>query len=190
MPTPPPDLDALAQARAGQLERTPALCRLDGLVWGLCAAGETRGTMLLETAALRGPVTAATALLRSCRNRLSGAPGLPDPLLPTDAAPLPERALCLADWCRGVLDGLHAQPERVAMLSATALEAYGDLDAIARTGQAGRGRAEEEAYALLVEHARVTLALLASELPARPDAAGAGTLSDPITPPEAPDAAH
>lgn len=180
----PPDLDALAQACAGRLEVLPALSRLDGLVWGLCAAGETRGDALLETACVPGHTAQAGALLRSRAGQLFGAVGLPDPLLPTDDAPLTDRALCLADWCRGVLDGVHGVPEQAAAMSGAALEAYGDLDAMARTGHAGRGHAEEDAYSTLVEHARVTVALLAAEL------APLATPPERLPPPEDPDARH
>ena len=69
-------------------------------------------------------------------------------------------------------------------MSGAALEAYSDLDAMTRTGHTGRGRAAEDAYSTLVEHARVAVALLAAEFAPRV------TPPERLPSPEDPDARH
>lgn len=139
--------------------------RLDGRAWGLCAAGADAPQALLEGLPAAANPAAAARLLRAHRNELR-AGGLPDPALPAPEEPIEVRTAALGAWCAAALRAVHdAGPDRLAALDPDALEAYGDLAALAEVAAPARGdEAAEVALADLTEHARVAVALLASAL--------------------------
>lgn len=156
-------LDALLDPAApdAQVQRA----RLDGHAWGLCAVGADTPQALLDGLPAGTDPAAATRLLRAHRKVLRGG-GLPEPALPAPEAPIAARTAALGAWCGGALRAVHdAAPDRLAALDPDALEAYGDLAAVAGVAPPARGdEAAEVALAELTEHARVALALLASAL--------------------------
>jgi hypothetical protein len=85
-----------------------------------------------------------------------------EPLLPWVDEELGPRVEALADWCRGFVLGLGADPERATALSPEAQEILGDLMKIADLSGAEAGDDEDSARAFeeIVEYVRVGAQLL------------------------------
>jgi uncharacterized protein YgfB (UPF0149 family) len=82
-------------------------------------------------------------------------------LLPTDDAPLAERANALIDWCRGFLGGFGLAAPPADALSGESAEALEDIGRIAASDLAYDGsEADEDALAEIVEFVRVAALLL------------------------------
>ncbi|MCY1558840.1 hypothetical protein D9M68_958120 [compost metagenome] len=91
-------------------------------------------------------------------------------LLPSDDAPLRERAAALGQWCQGFLGGFGLTA-RDSALSAEAMEVLQDLSAIAQVQNALEESEDgENDYMEVMEYLRVALLLLFSEC-AKPVAA-------------------
>ncbi|HEX2494624.1 MAG TPA: UPF0149 family protein [Steroidobacter sp.] len=89
------------------------------------------------------------------------------PLLPSDEAPLEQRATALSQWCQGFLYGFgSAQPSDGRKLPADVAEILRDLTHIGRaTVDAGEsGEEEEQAYTEIVEYVRAGVQLIHDEL--------------------------
>lgn len=84
-------------------------------------------------------------------------------LLPSDEAPLSERAAALGQWCQGFLGGFGLTA-RDAALSAEAMEVLQDLSAIAQVQNALEESEDGESdYMEVMEYLRVAPLLLFSE---------------------------
>ena len=93
-------------------------------------------------------------------------------LLPSDEAPLRERAVALGQWCQGFLGGFGLTA-RDSALSAEAMEVLQDLSAIAQVQNALEESEDgENDYMEVMEYLRVAPLLLFSEC-AKPVAAAA-----------------
>ena len=99
--------------------------------------------------------------------------------VPSDDAPLTERAEALAHWCQGFLHGfgVSASQDRYAQAESTA-EIISDFSEISRAAfEPGEDESHEEseaAYAELVEYVRVSAQLAFEELRAMREQSGDG----------------
>ncbi|MBU6960478.1 YecA family protein [Pseudomonas sp. CVAP len=85
-------------------------------------------------------------------------------LLPTDDAPLTERAVALGQWCQGFLSGFGLNCRDSSMLSAEATEVLQDLAAIAQVQDALEESDDGESdYMEVMEYLRVAPLLLFTE---------------------------
>ncbi len=92
-------------------------------------------------------------------------------LLPSDEAPLRERAVALGQWCQGFLGGFGLTAGDQA-LSAEAMEVLQDLTAIAQVQNAlDESEDGEHDYMEVMEYLRVAPLLLFSECARKPAAA-------------------
>lgn len=159
-----------------ELERTLASLRLGihasdlhGSLSGyLCAGGRADADdwpgalqLDLDDATLaRDPVL--RRLYLDCREQFEGPCADVTPLLPADAAPLPQRVEALAEWCRGFLGGCGlAGVLSQTALSADAAEILADLHGIA-SGRfdAGDDAEDEQAFTDVLDFVRTAAALL------------------------------
>ena len=122
----------------------------------------------------------ASAALRELYQATAAALGEPDMefdlLLPDDAQPIDVRTAALAEWCQGYLYGLGAgRIPDASELPGEVGEIVRDLIEITRAGVDGSEGEEsnENAYAELVEFARVGVQLLFEELAAARNPGGA-----------------
>lgn len=91
-------------------------------------------------------------------------------LLPDDDEPLQMRALALADWCHGFMQGLVVAggadqgPKADTLEATTVSEILDDFSEITKAGAvADEGEAAENAYAEVVEYVRVSAQLIYEE---------------------------
>jgi uncharacterized protein YgfB (UPF0149 family) len=108
-------------------------------------------------------------LYRSCRSQLERSPPHIAPLLPVRAAPLPQRAGALVEWCRGFLGGfgLGGAIQR-SPLSDDATEALRDLGVVAASHfDAADAAADEQALVDVIDFVRASCALLHCEIASR-----------------------
>lgn len=167
---------AAADAESGPAEAHGLLC---GLV---CARGagdpEPWFEQILGPAPRAGAVPAPLdALWRSTRDELTGGGLSFHPLLPDDAAPLPERARALGQWGEGFLAGLGlGNLAEEAARGGEIGEFLQDVAEITRVGFApASGEEDEAAYTEIVEYLRMGTLLVYETL--TPPAAGpAGTV--------------
>ncbi|TBU99333.1 YecA family protein [Stutzerimonas kirkiae] len=144
---------------------------LHGLLLGRsCAgAGFEPANWLLDATDLLGEISdekvrqALLGLQEMVKGELTGSDITVVLLLPSDDAPLAERALALGQWCQGFLAGFGlAAGDRA--LSAESMEVLQDLAAIAQV-QGGLEESEdgESDYMEVAEYLRVAPLLLFSE---------------------------
>jgi uncharacterized protein YgfB (UPF0149 family) len=159
---------ALVQSRA----LTDAAEAHGTLVGSLCASPCSLADWLAEILPEGRAETAAADSLRAVFESTSGALVGGElafaPLLPTDDAPIGDRALALGEWCQGFLYGLGsgvAVPE-AASLPGEAAEVLRDMTEITRVDVDPDDDPEssEAAYAELVEFVRVGVQLLYDHL--------------------------
>jgi uncharacterized protein YgfB (UPF0149 family) len=159
---------ALVQSRA----LTDAAEAHGTLVGSLCASSCSLADWLAEILPEGRAMDSAADSLRAVFESTSGA--LVNgtlafaPLLPTDDAPIGDRALALGEWCQGFLYGLGsgvAVPE-AAQLPGEAAEVLRDMTEITRVDVDPDDDPEssEAAYAELVEFVRVGVQLLYDHL--------------------------
>ena len=148
---------------------TPA--ELHGLLLGRsCAgAGFDVDAWLVDAAELLGaepeePVRQALiGLQEMVKGELAGDDVTVVLLLPTDEAPLHERAVALGQWCQGFLGGFGLTARDTA-LSSEAMEVLQDLSAIAQVQNAlDESEDGENDYMEVMEYLRVAPLLLFSE---------------------------
>ncbi|KFX71192.1 hypothetical protein TMS3_0104465 [Pseudomonas taeanensis MS-3] len=153
---------------------------LHGLLLGRsCAgAGFEIDAWLVDAAELLGAAPqdnvrqALIGLQEMVKGELSGDEVTVVLLLPTDDAPLSERAVALGQWCQGFLGGFGLTA-RDSALSAEAMEVLQDLSAIAQVQNALEESEDgENDYMEVMEYLRVAPLLLFSEC-AKPLAATA-----------------
>ena len=170
------DREALGTCLAAVSGLAASLAEVHGFLCGLICAGvrdpeEVWVDELLAGAdprdlGARECQASLRALAADTRAHLEGgATGL-RPLLPGADAPLPERALALYDWSRGLLYGLGVAGVSVAGLSTQAREAIDDLAAITRLDLDAleEGEAHERDLSELEEYLWVAAMLLYEEL--------------------------
>lgn len=142
------------------------------LVGSLCASRCTLSDWLAEILPEGRADGLATEDLRAVFESTSGAlvEGTLDfqPLLPTDDAPISDRASALGEWCQGFLYGLGAGvavPD-AASLQGEAAEVLRDMTEITHVDvdPADGAESNEAAYAELVEFVRVGVQLLYDHL--------------------------
>ncbi|WP_010489362.1 YecA/YgfB family protein [Pseudomonas sp. S9] len=150
---------------------------LHGLLLGRsCAgAGFEVDTWMVDAAELLGaaPVDnvrqALIGLQEMVKAELTGSEVTVVLLLPSDDAPLSERAAALGQWCQGFLGGFGLVAGDTA-LSTEAMEVLQDLSAIAQVQNALEESEEGESdYMEVMEYLRVAPLLLFSEF-AKPEA--------------------
>jgi len=112
--------------------------------------------------AAREALEALTETYQDTRERLRNDSLEFEPLLPDDAAPLPERARELGQWCEGFLFGLGvAGSHQPAKLPREANEVVNDLTEIARVDTDLTADEDNEmAFTELVEYLRAATLLL------------------------------
>lgn len=101
---------------------------------------------------------ALTQVFRDTRSQLTRDGFALQPLLPTDAAPITARVLCLGQWCHGFLVGFGtAGRAGDSDLSEEAKEALEDMAAIAQVqlDEEESARAAEADYTEVVEYVRM-----------------------------------
>lgn len=101
---------------------------------------------------------ALTQVFRDTRSQLTRDGFALQPLLPTDAAPITSRVLCLGQWCHGFLVGFGtAGRAGDSDLSEEAKEALEDMAAIAQVqlDEEESARAAEADYTEVVEYVRM-----------------------------------
>ncbi|MFB4368378.1 MULTISPECIES: YecA family protein [unclassified Pseudomonas] len=144
---------------------------LHGLLLGRsCAgAGFEAGPWLVDATELLGvepPENVRQALIglqEMVRGELTGDDVTVVLLLPSDEAPLAERAAALGQWCQGFLGGFGLTVGDAA-LSAEAMEVLQDLSAIAQVQNAlDESEDGENDYMEVMEYLRVAPLLLFSE---------------------------
>ncbi|MEO6075408.1 MAG: UPF0149 family protein [Dokdonella sp.] len=134
----------------------------------LCAGGKTTSTRWLTDLALDDEqVGAETDVFEQLHADIAAAlddPGLGfEPLLPSDGAPLEQRADALVAWCRGFLGGigLADAADRVSSLDDDSQEMLRDLGQIAASNlEFAGGEEDEQSLAELVEYIRVAVLTL------------------------------
>ena len=150
---------------------------LHGLLLGRSCAGagfEADGWLadaahLLEVDPVDNVRNALIGLQEMVKGELTGEEVTVVLLLPTDDAPLTERAIALGEWCKGFLYGFGLNSAGLS-LSAEAKEVLGDLDAISQVQDALEESEDGESdYMEVMEYLRVAPMLLFSEL-AKPQA--------------------
>lgn len=153
---------------------------LHGLLLGRsCAgAGFDIDAWLVDAAELLGAAPqdnvrqALIGLQEMVKGELSGDEVTVVLLLPSDDAPLGERAVALGQWCQGFLGGFGLTA-RDSALSAEAMEVLQDLSAIAQVQNALEDSEDgENDYMEVMEYLRVAPLLLFSEC-SKPVAAAA-----------------
>ncbi|MCG4452622.1 YecA family protein [Pseudomonas sp. MMS21-TM103] len=153
---------------------------LHGLLLGRsCAgAGFDVDAWLVDAAELLGAAPqdnvrqALIGLQEMVKGELSGDEVTVVLLLPSDDAPLRERAVALGQWCQGFLGGFGLTA-RDSALSAEAMEVLQDLSAIAQVQNALEDSEDgENDYMEVMEYLRVAPLLLFSEC-SKPVAAAA-----------------
>lgn len=171
---------AAASRTFDELQRALVQCRAltdaaeahGTLVGSLCASSCSLGDWLAEILPDGRANDSAADSLREVFESTSGA--LVDgamafaPLLPTDDAPIGDRALALGEWCQGFLYGLGsgvAVPDASKLPGETA-EVLRDMTEITRVDVDPEDDPEssESAYAELVEFVRVGVQLLYDQL--------------------------
>ncbi|MHA6494902.1 YecA/YgfB family protein [Pseudomonas borbori] len=144
---------------------------LHGLLLGRsCAgAGFAIDDWLVDAAELLGAAPQDTVrqaligLQEMAKGELSGSEVTVVLLLPSDDAPLSERAVALGQWCQGFLGGFGLTVQDKA-LSAEAMEVLQDLSAIAQVQNALEESEDgENDYMEVMEYLRVAPLLLFSE---------------------------
>jgi uncharacterized protein YgfB (UPF0149 family) len=150
---------------------TVSAAELHGLLLGRsCAgAGFDLAPWLQDAAELLGItpqdnlLQALTGLQDLVRGELTGEDIAVVLLLPSDEAPLAERAIALGQWCQGFLGGFGLTGGACA-LSAEAMEVLQDLSSIAQVQSAlDESEDGESDYMEVMEYLRVAPLLLFSE---------------------------
>jgi len=150
---------------------TVSPAELHGLLLGRsCAgAGFDIDPWLVDAAELLGAAPEDTVrqaligLQEMVKNELSGNDVTVVLLLPSDDAPLSERATALGQWCQGFLGGFGLTA-RDSALSAEAMEVLQDLSAISQVQNAlDESDDGENDYMEVMEYLRVAPLLLFSE---------------------------
>ena len=151
---------------------------LHGLLLGRSCAGagfDVEGWLadaahLLEVDPADNVRNALIGLQEMVKGELTGEEVTVVLLLPTDDAPLTERAIALGEWCKGFLYGFGLNSAGLS-LSVEAKEVLGDLDAISQVQDALEESEDGETdYMEVMEYLRVAPMLLYTELakPAAP----------------------
>ena len=161
-----PDTEALAEAaRIAGLAVDPS--ELHGSLCGyLCGGGRCDADDWIQRLALEAerapePDDALDRLRSVTTAQLAAQDFGFEVLLPTDDAPLAERADALVAWCNGFLGGYGLAAPDASLLSDEAVEALQDLGRIAASDLAYDGsEADEDALAEIVEFVRVAALLL------------------------------
>lgn len=144
---------------------------LHGLLLGRSCAGSgfEAGSWLVDATELLGsepPENVRQALIglqEMVRGELTGDDVTVVLLLPSDEAPLAERAAALGQWCQGFLGGFGLTSGDTA-LSAEAMEVLQDLSAIAQVQNAlDESEDGENDYMEVTEYLRVAPLLLFAE---------------------------
>ncbi|CAE6950121.1 Putative conserved exported protein precursor [Pseudomonas marincola] len=144
---------------------------LQGLLLGRSCAGAGFATdpWLVDAAELLGAAPEGTVrqallgLQEMVKTELTGSDVTLVLLLPSDEAPLSERAVALGQWCQGFLGGFGLTAGDAA-LSAEAMEVLQDLSAIAQVQNALEESEDgENDYMEVMEYLRVAPLLLFSE---------------------------
>lgn len=157
---------------------TVSPAELHGLLLGRSCAGAgfevnhwlVDATELLGDAPVDGVRQALIGLQAMVKDELTGTDMAMVLLLPTDDAPLAERAAALGQWCQGFLGGFGLTLRDTA-LSAEATEVLQDLAAIAQVQSAlAESEDAEGDYMEVMEYLRVAPLLLFTEC-AKPGAA-------------------
>jgi uncharacterized protein YgfB (UPF0149 family) len=150
---------------------TASPAELHGLLLGRsCAgAGFEIDSWLVDAAELLGAAPedgvrqALIGLQEMVKNELTGVEVTVVLLLPSDDAPLSERAVALGQWCQGFLGGFGLTA-RDSALSAEAMEVLQDLSAISQVQNAlDESDDGEHDYMEVMEYLRVAPLLLFSE---------------------------
>lgn len=150
---------------------TVSPAELHGLLLGRsCAgAGFEIDSWLVDAAELLGAAPedgirqALIGLQEMVKNELTGVDVTVVLLLPSDDAPLSERAVALGQWCQGFLGGFGLTA-RDSALSAEAMEVLQDLSAISQVQNAlDESDDGEHDYMEVMEYLRVAPLLLFSE---------------------------
>ncbi|MBA4291072.1 MAG: hypothetical protein C0439_19050 [Pseudomonas sp.] len=150
---------------------TVSPAELHGLLLGRsCAgAGFEIDSWLVDAAELLGAAPedgvrqALIGLQEMVKNELTGVEVTVVLLLPSDDAPLSERAVALGQWCQGFLGGFGLTA-RDSALSAEAMEVLQDLSAISQVQNAlDESDDGEHDYMEVMEYLRVAPLLLFSE---------------------------
>jgi uncharacterized protein YgfB (UPF0149 family) len=150
---------------------TASPAELHGLLLGRsCAgAGFEIDSWLVDAAELLGAAPedgvrqALIGLQEMVKNELTGVEVTVVLLLPSDDAPLSERAVALGQWCQGFLGGFGLTA-RDSALSAEAMEVLQDLSAISQVQNAlDESDDGENDYMEVMEYLRVAPLLLFSE---------------------------
>jgi uncharacterized protein YgfB (UPF0149 family) len=159
---------------------TVSPAELHGLLFGRSSAGAgfeidswlVDAAELLGAAPKDGVRQALIGLQEMVKNELTGVDVTVVLLLPSDDAPLSERAVALGQWCQGFLGGFGLTA-RDSALSAEAMEVLQDLSAISQVQNAlDESDDGEHDYMEVMEYLRVAPLLLFSEC-AKPVVAGA-----------------
>ncbi|MDR9750918.1 YecA family protein [Pseudomonas sp. SZMC_28357] len=151
---------------------------LHGLLLGRSCAGagfDADGWLvdaaeLLETEPQDNVRAALIGLQEMVKGELTGDDVTVVLLLPSDDAPLAERAVALGEWCQGFLSGFGLNCRDSSMLSTEATEVLQDLAAISQVQDALEESDDgENDYMEVMEYLRVAPLLLFSET-AKPQA--------------------
>ncbi|MCY1390448.1 hypothetical protein D9M71_52670 [compost metagenome] len=146
---------------------------LHGLLLGRSCAGagfDAEGWLadaaeLLETEPQENIRNALVGLQEMVKGELCGEDIAVVLLLPTDDAPLTERATALGQWCQGFLAGFGLNTPDKSALSAEANEVLQDLAAISQVQDALEESEDGESdYMEVMEYLRVAPLLLFTEL--------------------------
>ncbi len=160
--------EALRQALARRPQALePAECH--GHLCGWLAASPRRDPGAWMGAAAPGEDEAGEGLLRRLYAETEAALEDPSlrfyPLLPPEAAPLPQRAAALGQWCHGFLEGLaHGGLRQDQTLPEPVREALRDYSEISRLGHQGSGEQDEAAFTEILEYVRMAALLIYEEL--------------------------
>lgn len=150
---------------------TVSPAELHGLLLGRSCAGAgfeidywlVDAAELLGAAPEDGIRQALIGLQEMVKNELTGVDVTVVLLLPSDDAPLSERAVALGQWCQGFLGGFGLTA-RDSALSAEAMEVLQDLSAISQVQNAlDESDDGEHDYMEVMEYLRVAPLLLFSE---------------------------
>lgn len=150
---------------------TVSPAELHGLLLGRSCAGAgfeidywlVDAAELLGAAPEDGVRQALIGLQEMVKNELTGVEVTVVLLLPSDDAPLSERAVALGQWCQGFLGGFGLTA-RDSALSAEAMEVLQDLSAISQVQNAlDESDDGEHDYMEVMEYLRVAPLLLFSE---------------------------
>lgn len=148
----------------------PAGCH--GLLCGLlCARAAGPATLWLREAMERTPEAPPPPpldeLFRETSRQLDDETFGFELMLPSDEAPLAERAAALAAWCTSFAYGIGASGVAESSLSTESAEFLADVTEIARAEPDGDtpSEADEEAYAEIVEYLRVGVLIMRNAPP-------------------------